>query len=296
MPASRSRTDHWWDCLRKVHDRGGAIEISIAREPPYKLNQPDADGAPSDLVWRVRIVSLSPTEVLVEQPAAFGASLELRPGIALIGAMTIGQNRWMFHTGTVESRSAPDAQGRACRCLVLSAPTGVERCTRRNFYRTSTAGLRLPEVQCWPLLDPVTVLAAETANRLAIEHAFNTPTGGAGLRLAEPEQSLLPDVGPAFGARLLNLSGGGLGLRIERSDAGAIERRHHLWLRVDLRPDIPAPIAVTARLAHTHIDSEQNLYAGMAFDFAYNPGHRAFVLALFAKYLDALQNRQRLAA
>ncbi len=33
----------------------------------------------------------------------------------------------------------------------------------------------------------------------------------------------------------------------------------------------PAANAVTARVAHTHIDSAQNLYAGMAFDFSHNP-------------------------
>src|SRR5262245_65159190 len=86
--------------------------------------------------------------------------------------------------------------------------------------------------------------------------------------IAEP--ILLPDVGPLFTAKLVNMSGGGLGLRIGPSEAGAAERRPFLWLRVDLRPQIPVPIAVTARLVHTHIDSGQNLYAGMAFDFAHN--------------------------
>ena len=31
MPASRSRTDHWFECLRKVHERRGALEITIDR-------------------------------------------------------------------------------------------------------------------------------------------------------------------------------------------------------------------------------------------------------------------------
>ena len=65
---------------------------------------------------------------------------------------------------------------------------------------------------------------------------------------------------------------------------------------MDLRPEIPAPLAVTARLAHTHIDSEQNLYAGLAFDFAFNPAHREFVLALLARYVDSLQSPQRTSA
>ena len=52
---------------------------------------------------------------------------------------------------------------------------------------------------------------------------------------------------------------------------------------MDLRPDIAAPIGVTTRLAHTHIDSAHNLYAGLAFDFSHNLSHRKFVVDLFAQ-------------
>lgn len=297
MPASRSRTDHWQDCLRKLHERGGAIEISISRGPAVAGTIGTLEEG-ADLVWRVRLLSLSTSEIVVESPAAFGANMDLRTGIDLIGAMTIGQNRWMFRTRSLAQRGAFTPEGHPCRGLVLAAPSGMERCLRRQFYRTSTAGVTLPTVQCWPLLDASTVIAAETANRLAIERSAATPGTPmpTGLRLAETEPPMLPEVGPEFQSHLLNLSGGGLGLRINRKDAGAIERRHHFWLRLDLRPDIALPVAVTTRLAHTHIDSEQNLYAGMAFDFAYNPAHREFVLAVFARYLDSLQSRQRMAA
>ena len=51
-------------------------------------------------------------------------------------------------------------------------------------------------------------------------------------------------------------------------------------------------IAVTARLAHTHIDSAQNVYAGMAFEFAFNQAHRKFVIDLFTGYIDGLIRSQ----
>lgn len=298
MPASRSRTEHWWDCLRKIHERGGAIEISVAR--PGAENGA-AQEAGSDVVWRVKVVSLTPEQIVVEQPAAFGRAIDLCPGVALVGAITVGQNRWMFHTRTIGSREdtgGPPGQ----RCLILAAPAGVERCTRRAFYRISTADLRLPPVQCWPLLDPTSVVAAETANRLQIESlraagATTVPpmTGGdapSPTAPPEPGSLLLPEVGPLFKAALVNISGGGLGLRLDRADAGALERRPHFWLRVDLTPQIPAPVAVTARLAHTHIDSAQNVYAGMAFEFAFNQAHRKFVIDLFTGYIDGLIRSQ----
>lgn len=295
MPASRSRTEHWWDCLRKIHERGGAIEISVNRSDQGESGQP-ASG--SDVVWRVKVLGVNRDEILVEPPAAFGRAIDLREGVNLIGAITVGQNRWMFHTRTLGYRDQAGHAGTPQRCLVLATPDGVERCTRRAFYRISTADLRLPQVQCWPLLDPASVVPAETANRLQIEALLAAgskslpPTTPSPVEPPEPGSLLLPEVGPMFKATLVNISGGGLGLRLDRSDAGALERRPHLWLRVDLTPQIPAPLAITARLAHTHIDSSQNVYAGLAFEFAFNPAHRKFAIDLLTGYIDDLIRRQ----
>jgi hypothetical protein len=66
-----------------------------------------------------------------------------------------------------------------------------------------------------------------------------------------------------------------------------------VWIQLDLRPHIPAPVAVTARIAHTHVDSSQHVYAGLAFDFAHNPPHRRFIVDLFAQYVESLQQQQQ---
>ena len=108
--------------------------------------------------------------------------------------------------------------------------------------------------------------------------------------LAEP--IVLPEVGPKFSARLVNVGGGGAGLVLDRSESAANERARLFWLRINLTPQIPAPIAVTARMVHTHLDSAQNLYAGMAFDFGFNPSHRQFVVEQICGYVTALQQRQ----
>jgi hypothetical protein len=202
--------------------------------------------------------------------------------------MTIGQNRWMFHTTTMGHTQASGAAG---RLLVLKMPENVERCTRRDFFRISTVDLRLPTVQCWPLMDPTSVVAAEAANRAQINDL--SQTGGiSGYELEDPDSIMLPNVGPMFKANLLNISGGGLGLMLRPDEGRALDSRPFLWLRVDLRPDVPAPIGVTVRLAHTHIDSAHNLYAGLAFDFSHNPSHRKFVVDLFTGYVQRLQQGQ----
>lgn len=280
MPASRSRTELWRDQMQRLYERGGALEISVrpaGAEPEH--------GA--DVVWRVRMLQLSDDAIVVEQPAVFGEGVDVRPGVELIGAMTIGQNRWMFHTRVLAAKQGSDGVR-----LVLKMPDRVERCTRRGFFRISTAELRLPAVQCWPLNDPLSVIAAETANRIRITDLMEGSADGAAPQGDDSANILLPDVGPAFSARLLNLSGGGLGLLVNHEDIQTATARPYLWIRMDLRPLIPEPVAVTARVAHTHIDSTQSLYLGLAFDFAANPGHRQFVADLFGAYLQELQRRQ----
>ncbi len=59
-----------------------------------------------------------------------------------------------------------------------------------------------------PLLEPSTVIAAETANRHRIlDRKPGTP------------DDLLPEVGPAFSAKLMNIGGGGVGLLVTRDEA-----------------------------------------------------------------------------
>ncbi|HYE01896.1 MAG TPA: hypothetical protein VD963_01540 [Phycisphaerales bacterium] len=285
MPASRSRTEHWADCLRKIAERGGGIEIALDRGT---ADAPGAPPEPADLIWRVHVLELNDRHLVIEAPAAAGRTVELAAGAPLIGAMSVGQNRWMFHTRVI----GPAGGGAASRpALLLAHPSGLERCTRRNLHRISTAGLNLPAVSCWPLLDPTSVIAAETANR--VRHA----EARAGTTFSAPRFSVagmtLPEVGPMFPARLVNVSGGGLGLQVARADAAAAESRPYLWLALDLAPDVPVPVAVSARVAHTHLDSAQNLYAGVAFDFTHHPEHRAFVLEVVAAYVARIQDAQR---
>ncbi|HZW11459.1 MAG TPA: hypothetical protein VFF69_16280, partial [Phycisphaerales bacterium] len=111
MPANRSRTDRWRDCLWQIYERGGAIEVSLARPEA-------ADPAGHDLVWRVKIARMSETEITVDQPAAFGRTFRLEAGASVVAAMSIGQNRWMFRTRALPS--PPDGR------LRLAMPEQVE--------------------------------------------------------------------------------------------------------------------------------------------------------------------------
>lgn len=275
MPASRSRTERWRNCLWQIYERSGAIEISLAR--------PDGAEHPgNDLIWRVKILGLTETEIVVGQPAAFGRTIPIEPGTKLVGAMSVGQNRWMFQTKTLNNRT--DSK------LHLVMPEKVERCPRRSYYRVSTASVELPDVECWPLLDPSSVTAAEIANeacaRDMIRHRRDPSTP-----MPAP-QHLLPDVGPGFQAKLVNISGGGMGLVVSPQEASGLDRARYLWMRVNLGDDLPAPIALTGRMVHTHMDSAQCVHVGLSYEFGFNPAHREFVISQVCGVVSRLLGNQ----
>lgn len=282
MPANRSRTDRWRTQLQQIAARGGGLEFSVAKA--------DRTDASPDLIWRVRLLAAGDAELVVEQPAAMGQPVRFEEGTRLVGVMSVGQNRWMFQTHVLAA-DAPQEFPRY-RGLRVAAPDVVERCVRRDFMRVSTASLSLPEVECWPLLDPATVVAPEVANRAAILELQQAHTN-----LAQGRESiLLPEVGPPFSARLMNIGGGGVGLMIGRDEAAAADKARLIWMRVDLRPQIVAPLALTARIVHTHLDSAQNLYCGAAFEFAFNVPHREFVVSQVTRYVSMVQQPGRRAA
>lgn len=290
MPATRSRTENWRTLLDTVAERGGALELTVQRPDDPADQAAHAALAPArpDIVWRVRLLRINDTDILVECPSAAGVSLRLKPDTRVLVALSVGQNRWMFHSTVLGGWNGKDQHGRR-ETLALAMPDRVERCARRAFFRISTGGMNLAAAQCWPLLDPTSALAAEEDNQRAVRVALERRDKGT--LAVQPEQTgPMPDVGPAFAAQLLNLSGGGLGLLVPPG-SNAFNRHKFYWLRLDLRPDLPEPLALTARLAHTHLDSHQQVYAGLAFDFTFHPAHQRFITDVLAAYLNDLQLR-----
>jgi hypothetical protein len=242
------------------------------------------------LVWRVRLLALTEGEILVEQPATIGQPIELEPGIGLVAILAIGQNRWMFSTtclGTI--RYSPGGH-RAASALRLSLPESVERCQRRSHYRVQTAELSLPEVEVWPLLEPRSVVLAERANELRFEQDGRASAPGIAV---SADQEIMPEVGPGFTATLLNIGGGGVGLRVRPEDSHILARHKLYWLCVSLPPELTTPICATGKLAHTNVESTHHVYAGMAFDFSFNAGHQRFVVEQIRRYVARQQETQR---
>lgn len=285
MPANRSRTDRWRQSLEKIRARGGGLEFTVNNQ----ANPGDADH--KNLVWRVRLIDYDDNTLTLEHPGAMGLSFHIDEGVPLIGILSVGQNRWMFHTKTLPSKNHESRNGNF-KALTVQMPDNVERCMRRNFDRTSTARVDLPAVSAWPLLNHNSAVPIEIANRMMVEQLRNQGT----LASAEFDPQMLPEVGPRFEARLANIGGGGVGLVVDKDNRSALDSVQQFWLSINLMPAVPAPLVMVARMAHTHLDSQQNTYAGLAFDFSKSTGHKDFVIKEVDRFIRDSQSEHRKAA
>jgi len=289
VPATRSRSENWRQSLEQIHERNGSLEITLPRYVDG-TSDPNDSGAGQNVIWRVRILSITDDEIQVEEPMALGQTIRIENGIDLVAIIAIGQNRWMFRTKNL-GRASVQLNGRVrVGALRLAAPVEVERCQRRNFYRVGTVGLVLPKIECFPVLDPASVEVAEAAVRVQVEEAGHSPVIG---RIGKPHNdAVMPHVGPPIHGTLMNIGGGGVGVMFEQDVRGAVEGNKLYWLRLRLEPHIPAPIGVAARVRHTHIDSTQRLYAGMMFEFGGEKDHQDFIVEQLCKYVAQVQREQ----
>lgn len=286
MPANRSRTERWRDVLHQIFERGGGLEFTVDRGEPLTV---DTGTSPNDIVWRVKILHLDDEYITVEPPAAVGRSMNFELGTSIVVVMAVGQNRWMFRSTISAAASQRSSRGTLERVLKLNMPTQVERCARRNFYRVSTAEIHLPNVTLWPVRSLETAIPAEVANAAQVRNAQN----GVMPSSLDAFSQVLPEVGTPFQAKLMNVGGGGIGLIVAKEHASNLDQGRLFWLRVDLGNSAGVPLGMTARLAHTHIDSEHNTYVGMAFEFSHNAGHRDFIVEQFTRYVESVMTPAR---
>lgn len=151
MPASRSRTTEWRRSLEQLRERGGAIEIAVAHDD-VDVPVSGGPGSIADLVWRVRVLDVGANDFAVDLPFALGCPVEMPNGTDLIGAIAIGQNRWMFRTSVQGAwtpngpfpknhrgirLSLPRRSSAACAASRASA-SPKSACPRSNCGRCST--------------------------------------------------------------------------------------------------------------------------------------------------------------
>jgi hypothetical protein len=284
VPANRSRTENFVHNLRELAARSGPAEVCFLS---------DLDGRASPIAqvpWRVQLLRVEPTRLLISTPSAAGQTLPVNTGSTLAVVYAIGQNRWTFRTRVMGAGADGDRSW-----LALEMPTSVTRCARRLNERAATTEQNA-SIRCWPLLDPTTARLAEVA--CAIRYAQMTRWQGKnGPTLVQEEP--MPDVGPELPAVLLNISGGGLGLRVRQEHAVVMDRHAFLFARLQIQGVLPVPLAMTLRRVHSHLDSSGLVYVGCAFEFAFHTEHQRFLAEAMVSCIRALQGdtpRHRAAA
>ena len=221
---------------------------------------------------------------------ALGETMVIEKGVELVAVLAVGQNRWMFTTRVLDGPQFLPIPGRSGAAFRIAVPETVERCRRRSFYRVSTTQLILPKVTCWPLLNADSVVLAEKFNEMRVLASQNP--GEASTFENVDEHLTMPEVGPPFCASLANMGGGGVGLVVEQGDAQSLTRHRTFWLSIALPPEITVPLAVTAKLVHTHIDSSQKTYCGLAFEFGHNRSHQKFIVDQIRRCVTIQQETQ----
>ncbi len=287
MPAFRSRTLHWRRSLDQLAGRGGTLEIALA---PAGAADSDAEGAvPADLVWKLRIHRLTDSWVDLEAPELLHRVVPMPAGVTVFGAIVVGPNRWLFRTECLGPGGPAAIAGRPIRTIRIAMPQDVSR-TRRTHLRVEAASLALPQVRIWPLLDKDSVRPMQRLLAIAAEQI------DAGERIESREwdsESVRPTLGPEFSATLMNLGGGGAGLRVAPEFAGLLARHQRFWIELDLRPESILPLCATARIAHTHLEAGGATYAGIAFDFTADAEHSGLVARQVLGAIATRQSRQR---
>ena len=292
MAANRSLTAGWRQSLTQLKDRQAPIEIAVWRGETFD----GEDVANTHLMWRVRLLDITDQGIIVEQPSTLGQAIPLQDGVRLVALYAVGQNRWQFFSRVLSTQKFALNKHRTVDAIRIDLPSSVERCRRRRFVRLETAAKGIPPVEVWPLLDPKSVVVAERANELEFMRAAH---GDESLLVKSERETLdeiddmrQPEVGPQFVGRLDNIGGGGVGLRFEPDQTSQLNSNKLFWMRLSLPPEMPRRLCVTCKLTHTHIESMQTTYAGMAFDFSFNPQHQRFVTDQICSYVARQQCQQ----
>ncbi len=289
MPAFRSRTLHWRRNLDQLARRGGTLEVALAPAGLATDTQESGSVVGADFIWKLRIHRLCEEWIELEAPELLQRIVPTPAGVEVAGAIVVGPNRWLFRTECLGSGGMTAVHGRPAATIRLRMPTEVER-TRRSHLRVEAISLQLPKVRIWPLLDRESIRPVQRSLALAVEQL------DAGKRLESRDweaESLRPQLGPEFSATLMNLGGGGVGLRVEPECGSLLSNHGRFWIEIDLRPESPLPLGVTVRVAHQHLEAAGTVYAGCAFDFTADADHAKLVARQVLGAVAARQVRQR---
>jgi len=189
----------------------------------------DGEGTPP--TYKVRLLQFEDDMVIIERPQRTGDE-GLGKGDHIRLLATDGSQRVECETQVLRGGNFKLNAQQSVPALQLAPPAYGQSAQRRNFYRASLAAAKL--------------------------QASAQPVDDAG--------EATPDTEP-ISTRVINLSGGGIGLEAPQSAAQRVEAasRYRVILPIPLDDE---PIAVVVRQVHLQFREDGTSYLGLAFDWA----------------------------
>lgn len=260
-------TQPWEECLAELNKRDGAVEItglSAQRHPSNDSAKQNV--APS---FRVRLLAWRPTGLVVDRPTNPEEAHYFQQGAVVRVLVVDGPARWELLT-TVSSRVRFRLNEQSVvSAIVLTRPHEVNSVQRREFFRVSTAAVKIPPVTLKPILPkPVVGGANDEAE----------PVFG-------PQPRLLQ-----FNGKLVNAGGGGMGVEASNDVAFTLNlcRRYHCVVEL---PSMDQPLEVDCTLVHLETIANQMHYLGLRFETA-NAAARRRVEDQICHFTSWLQRQQ----
>lgn len=225
----------WEQILHELATRNEAVELTPLSET---TDEPGDEAASSRArSYRSRVLAAGKDgSLLVELPTApqdAASALKAAPAVEVV--VTRAGQRWAGECPALGPiRHQLNGQTTVI-ALRLGEAVQVRSAQRREFYRVTTSGLRMDPLWLRPQV------------------AFD-----------DPKQSL-----PLARAHLVNLSGSGLGVRLEHPELTANTVQHGQMFRCRFQlPGEPDPVTVSARVVQIEPAEQQMVYLGMELVFA----------------------------
>jgi c-di-GMP-binding flagellar brake protein YcgR len=221
----------WHPTLVSLARHNGAVDLSTVAEEGEAVT------------YRTRLLALEDDGVLlVERPGQPGVSHRLQEGVAVELVAVEQGHRWK---GRCEVLGFSDYHLNAAtkvRAVRLSGPGEVTSAQRRYFFRVDIAGSQVQPA----VLVPMWNIGDEESSAGAVYE----PVVG-----AEP-----------IHANLLNVSGGGVGVRVNVTpQLVAALKKGEIYRCVLMLPTIARPLELTARLVHLRPRKDRTAYLGLQF-------------------------------
>jgi hypothetical protein len=263
----------WFDLIKQTERRNGVVEL---RHDSGKVDAVEK-------FHKVRLLKIDHGRWIVERPTITAGAPGFHHGDHIFGILGPGAKRWGFTSRVLASGVFQLNAEHRIPILRLAAPTHIHSAQRRAYFRVSTVGAGVGDVQVYPLMDLDSVMDVEnTIMQLHRDGGVDGMISGALPR---------PNIGPGHKAEMFDISGNGVSLLVNNSLRDAMQGHDLYWLTFTL-PQTAGQIGVVARRIRLSKDADGSPVAAFHFQYKHDPAYGRFAADLICRFAADEQRRQ----